>query len=65
MTQERIQKKTRKQQREEEAAAKEPTNHVDADKLKNDLDTLIDEIDAVLESEAEAFVKSYVQKGGE
>ena len=35
------------------------------DRLKADLDDLLDEIDEVLESNAEDFVKSYVQKGGE
>jgi len=34
-------------------------------RLKNDLDDLLDEIDDVLESNAEEFVRSYVQKGGE
>lgn len=34
-------------------------------KLKADLDDLLDEIDSVLESNAEDFVKSYVQKGGQ
>lgn len=33
--------------------------------LKAELDDLLDEIDEVLESNAEDFVKSYVQKGGE
>lgn len=33
--------------------------------LKGDLESLLDEIDEVLESNAEEFVKSYVQKGGE
>jgi len=33
--------------------------------LKEELDDLLDEIDSVLESNAEEFVKSYVQKGGE
>jgi ubiquitin-like protein Pup len=36
-----------------------------ADKLKADLDELLDEIDIVLEENAEEFVKNYVQKGGE
>ncbi len=31
----------------------------------NELDALLDEIDGVLESNAEEFVRSYVQKGGE
>jgi ubiquitin-like protein Pup len=35
------------------------------DRLKEELDDLLDEIDTVLESNAEEFVKSYVQKGGE
>ena len=35
------------------------------DKLKAELDDLLDEIDEVLETNAEDFVKSYVQKGGE
>lgn len=34
-------------------------------KLKAELDDLLDEIDSVLESNAEDFVKSYVQKGGQ
>ena len=33
--------------------------------LTTDLDSLLDEIDEVLESNAEEFVKSYVQKGGQ
>ncbi len=35
------------------------------EKLKGELDDLLDEIDEVLEVNAEDFVKSYVQKGGE
>jgi ubiquitin-like protein Pup len=35
------------------------------DKLKAELDDLLDEIDEVLETNAEDFVKSYVQKGGQ
>lgn len=34
-------------------------------KLTDDVDALLDEIDDVLEEDAEAFVRSYVQKGGE
>jgi len=33
--------------------------------LKEDIDDLLDEIDSVLEDNAEEFVRSYVQKGGE
>ena len=35
------------------------------DKLKSDLDDLLDEIEEALETNAEEFVKNYVQKGGE
>ena len=34
-------------------------------KLKEEIDQLVDEIDDVLEKNAEEFVKNYVQKGGE
>lgn len=34
-------------------------------KIKKDIDEVIDEIDNILEDNAEEFVKSYVQRGGE
>jgi ubiquitin-like protein Pup len=34
-------------------------------KLKEEMDEILDEIDQVLEENAEEFIKSYVQKGGE
>ncbi len=34
-------------------------------KIKEDLDKVLDEIDDILEENAEEFVKSYVQRGGE
>lgn len=34
-------------------------------RIKKDMDQLIDEIDEVLEENAEEFIKNYVQKGGE
>ena len=48
----------------------EETAEVDApakqgEELKEELDDLLDEIDSVLEANAEEFVKVYVQKGGE
>lgn len=55
--------KPKTQQRQEpqpEQAAKTPTSE-----LSDDLDSILDEIDAVLEHNAEEFVNSYVQKGGE
>ncbi len=35
------------------------------EKIKAELDDLLDEIDSVLEDNAEEFVKSYIQKGGQ
>lgn len=45
--------------------AQDTTSADTHDKLKNDLDDLLDEIDEALETNAEEFVKNYVQKGGE
>lgn len=33
--------------------------------MNDDLDSILDEIDGVLESNAEEFVKQFVQKGGQ
>ncbi len=38
---------------------------VDGEETVEKIDDLLDEIDAVLEENAEEFVKNYVQKGGE
>lgn len=35
------------------------------EKLSEDVDSILDEIDEVLEENAEEFVRSYVQKGGQ
>lgn len=40
-------------------------NAENTDRLKAELDDLLDDIDEVLETNAEDFVKSYVQKGGQ
>jgi len=42
-----------------------PATSETGEKLKADIDDLLDEIDEVLETNAEDFVRSYVQKGGE
>lgn len=34
-------------------------------KIKEDLDKVLDEIDEILEQNAEEFVRNYVQRGGE
>ncbi|MCI2975739.1 MAG: ubiquitin-like protein Pup [Ferrimicrobium sp.] len=36
-----------------------------SDQLKAELDDILDEIDEVLEDNAEEFVRNYVQKGGQ
>jgi prokaryotic ubiquitin-like protein Pup len=51
--------------REEEAVDDVPATSEQGEKIKAELDDLLDEIDEVLESNSEDFVKSYVQKGGE
>ena len=51
--------------REEESVEEMPARSETGEKLKEDIDDLLDEIDSVLEDNAEEFVRSYVQKGGE
>ena len=48
-----------------DAAAPAAQDSSEGTRLKAELDDLLDEIDEVLESNAEEFVKSYVQKGGQ
>lgn len=43
----------------------QPATGEQGEALKAELDELLDEIDEVLETNAEDFVKSYIQKGGE
>ena len=59
-------RQTRKSEDVEETAV-EPTSDVQerVGKLTDDVDALLDEIDDVLEEDAEAFVRGYVQKGGQ
>ena len=47
------------------SVADAPATSDSAEKIKAELDDLLDEIDEVLESNAEDFVKSYIQKGGQ
>lgn len=62
---ERTQKQKTTTSRDDEAVADAPPVAASGDRLKAELDDLLDEIDEVLETNAEDFVKSYVQKGGE
>jgi len=61
------QKQPRKGESEEEAVETAPAGDVAERKeaLDADVDDLLDEIDDVLESNAEDFVKSFIQKGGQ
>ena len=49
----------------EDVVEEAPAKSERGEKLKEDLDDLLDEIDSVLEENAEEFVRSYVQKGGQ
>jgi ubiquitin-like protein Pup len=62
---ERIRKHKPTPDQHEENAQTDPAVGSTGTKLKAELDDLLDEIDSVLESNAEDFVKSYVQKGGQ
>ena len=59
----------RKQSRSDDAARRaESDQAVPSDvgeELTEKIDDLLDEIDSVLEENAEEFVKNYVQKGGQ
>jgi ubiquitin-like protein Pup len=50
---------------EEEAQVAAPAGQERREKLGEDVDAILDEIDDVLEENAEDFVRAYVQKGGE
>jgi ubiquitin-like protein Pup len=56
---------SKKDQQAREEAKPNPRVVETGKKLKEDIDKLVDEIDDVLEKNAEEFVKNYVQKGGE
>jgi ubiquitin-like protein Pup len=60
--------KRRSPQTREEAVVEEDEAAVSTERgerLKAEIDDLLDEIDEVLEDNAEEFVRNYVQKGGQ
>jgi ubiquitin-like protein Pup len=63
MRQERPQRHSRHD--DDESAEPAPAGQDRRDKLEDDTETLLNEIDDVLEDNAAEFVRSYVQKGGE
>ena len=58
-------RKTTTPVREEEVVEETPAPSEQGEKIKAELDDLLDEIDEVLEVNSEEFVKAYVQKGGQ
>ena len=62
---EREQKRKSAPQRTDEVVEEDVAPSAQGEKLKAELDDLLDEIDEVLEENAEDFVRSYVQKGGQ
>lgn len=65
MPERELKKKPAPQRRDDEVVEDEPAASESGSKIKAELDELLDEIDDVLETNAEDFVKSYIQKGGE
>jgi ubiquitin-like protein Pup len=61
---EQVKKKATKKG-EEDVEEVAPQGSEKGEKLKAEMDDLLDEIDEVLEVNAEDFVRSYIQKGGE
>ena len=60
------QKATRSREDNEEIEASVDSDVAERhEKMTEDVDSLLDEIDDVLEENAEDFVKAYVQKGGQ
>jgi len=55
-----------KEEKKAETEVKANPNTIEkGEKLKKDIDDVLDKIDDILEENAEEFVTNYVQKGGE
>jgi prokaryotic ubiquitin-like protein Pup len=65
MAQERKQPRKSTENEEETDVAPETDVAERREALDDDVDAILDEIDDVLETNAEDFVKSFIQKGGE
>jgi prokaryotic ubiquitin-like protein Pup len=60
------QRATRRTDQAEEVEDKTPTDLQERQEaLTDDVDDILDEIDTVLEANAEEFVRGYIQKGGQ
>ena len=66
-TQEGGQSRPSKQREDDEEVAEESSSDVAErhEKLTDDVDAILDDIDEVLETNPEDFVRSFVQKGGQ
>jgi ubiquitin-like protein Pup len=63
--QEQERKQAEKREAEQRTDAEQAEATAKGEKLKEEMDDILEEIDSVLEENAEEFIKSYVQKGGE
>jgi ubiquitin-like protein Pup len=59
------QKQPKKSSQDDTEVEDQPEVAERKEQLDEDIDAILDEIDEVLESNAEDFVKSFIQKGGE
>jgi len=65
MAQEKIERHGGGDDDDETGSAAEAAGQERREKLGDDVETVLDEIDDVLEENAEDFVRAYVQKGGQ
>ena len=65
MPERELKRKSTTERTEEPVAEEAPATSERGERLKAELDDLLDEIDEVLEDNAEEFVRNYVQKGGQ
>ncbi len=65
MAERELKKHSGGQRSEENIEEEAPASSERGEKLKAEIDDILDEIDDVLEDNAEEFVRGYVQKGGQ
>ncbi len=65
MAERELKKRSAPHKEEPEVVEDAPASSERGERLKAEIDDLLDEIDEVLEDNAEEFVRNYVQKGGE
>lgn len=63
--QKRLNKTTVREDGQESGAPGSPAQAKKGEELKSEIDDILDEIESVLEVNAQAFVKQYVQDGGQ